>query len=84
MKEVFNVMPDKAVNLTGIAFALAAERVSFKEKLVEYGVLTAEEILELHIAAFIGNTDVLRNKLNKINDFCVKEYDSNENARSQF
>ena len=69
MKNIFDMMSDNAIGLTGAAFALAVEREIFKEYLVKEGVLTAEEILLLHYAALNKNVKVLRDMLNKINDF---------------
>ena len=62
------VMSDKEITLTEVAFAIAMERRPFADKLVEYGALNEKEVAEFHFAVFNGQAENVRYLLDKIYD----------------
>ena len=62
------VMNDKEIALTEVAFALAMERRSFTDRLVNYGALNVAEIDIIHTAVFNVQAENVRYLLDKIYD----------------
>lgn len=69
------VMSDKEIKFTSIAFALALERRPFAERLVELGILNDFEVYILHNAVFSNQYEKVQQLLDKIYG-AMEEYEN--------